>query len=189
MALDTSINRQYLIDVFPDLAKDIHFKILSDCTPVYNCIAWAMGYDDRWVDIYFAPGHWWPSGVARTSRPEALIAAFEAEGFEMSDNFMPEDGFSKVVLYKNENTGEWTHAARIVTSEIEYSKFGAAWDGLHSHNVLCNTASGQESQSYGVAYACMKRKEDVVLTKNETGKMIINEDNLAKLKARLGKLL
>lgn len=189
MAFDTPTNRKSLIDIFPDLAKDSNFKILSDCSYTYNCIAWAMGYDDRWVDVSTAPGHWWPSGVVKNLTPKALIAAFEAEGFELSDNCMPETGYSKVVLYKKADSEEWTHAARIITADIEYSKFGTAWDGQHSHNVLCNTSSGQEHQSYGVAYAYMKRGNTAEHRKCVTGKMTVNIDNLNKLIAQLGDIL
>lgn len=139
MALDTPINRQALIKVFPDLKNDLNFTILSDVTYVYNCIAWAMGYTDRWVDPYVVPGHWWPAGVARNLLSETLIEAFKSEGFELTDNYYPEEGCYKVVLYKKKDADQWTHAARVVTSEIEYSKFGEAWDGQHSHDVLCNT--------------------------------------------------
>lgn len=189
MALDTPINRQQLINIFPDLAGDANFKILSDCNPVYNCIAWAMGYDDRWVDPSNAivPWLWWPLGAERSYTPEALISAFKAEGFELSDNSTPEEGYSKVVLYKNPNTGKWTHAARIITADIEYSKFGQAWDGQHSHNVLCNTAKGQETQSYGIAYAYMKRKETAMPSSRMSGNMTVNLNNLTKLKAILRK--
>ena len=187
MALDTSINRQHLINVFPDLARDVNFKILSECSFLYNCIAWAMGYSDRWVDPYPGPGHWWPDGVIRSITPEALISAFKAEGFELSDNCLPEEGYSKVVLYKKKTAEEWTHATRIVTNDIEYSKFGPAWDGQHSHDVLCNTAIGQEHQSYGIAYAYMKRRLDFQSINTVSGKMTIDPNNLAKLKAKLAK--
>lgn len=185
MDFDTPRNRQSLIDVFPDLDGDGNFRILSDCTYTYNCIAWAMGYDDRWVDICSLPGHWWPRGVVRDTSPEALVSAFMAEGFEVSDNQMPEEGYSKVVLYKKEDREEWTHAARIVSPEVEYSKFGSAWDGQHSHDVLCKTAEGQKSQSYGVAYAYMKRKTAAVSPTSTEGKIIVDTANLSKLKALL----
>ncbi len=188
MALDTSINRQALIGVFPDLAQDINFKILSDCTYQYNCIAWAMGYTDRWVDILTdLPGHWWPLGVVKDMTPEALIEAFKAEGFELSDNCLPEKDYSKVVLYKNA-TGKWTHAARIITANVEHSKFGPAWDGQHSHNVLCNTTAGQEHQSYGIAYAYMKRQNTIMPTTSPAGKITVNLENLNKLKTKLSSL-
>lgn len=188
MALNTSINRTILANVFPDLANDANFRILSECTDVYNCIAWAMGYTDRWVDHFIGAGHWWPNGVARNTNPETLIAAFQAEGFEISENYLFEEGYSKVVLYKNTDKEEWTHAARIITSEIEYSKFGRAWDGQHSHNVLCRTSNGKEQQSYGVAYAYMKRKDATESKKAPIGGTIsIDVDNLAKLRALLKK--
>lgn len=187
MALNTSVNRSFLISVFPDLAGDTNFKILSDRTQEYNCIAWAMGYDDRWVDPYLVPGHWWPMGVERNLATESLIKAFQSEGFELSDNDMEEDGYAKVVLYKKENINEWTHAARIVSDEVEYSKFGNAWDGHHSHNVLCKTSKGQESLSYGVAYAYMRKRVDILPSKNISGKMTVDLNNLAKLRAMLGK--
>lgn len=187
MALDTPINRSMLIRVFPDLAGDANFKILSDRTQEYNCIAWAMGYTDRWVDPYTVPGHWWPNGVERNLSTESLIKAFRHEGFELSDNGNPEEGYSKIVLYKKENVDQWTHAARIVTEDVEYSKFGNAWDCHHSHNVLCNTSKGHEASSYGVTYAYMRKKKDELSTKIPGGNMTVDLSNLAKLRARLGK--
>jgi len=189
MALDTPINRYRLANVFPDLANDVNFKILSECTDEYNCIAWAMGYTDRWVDPYIGAGHWWPMGVDRNAKPETLVAAFQAEGFEISDDCNIEEGYSKVVLYKKRGVEEWTHAARIVTSDIEYSKFGRAWDGQHSHGVLCRTGIGNEHQSYGIAYAYMKRRDDYIKEKLKaiSGSISVNLENLAKLRAALGK--
>lgn len=188
MALDTSVNRSFLISVFPDLAKDDNFKILSECTPVYNCIAWAMGYNDRWVSPEFGVGYWWPDNVPRSMSPDALIEAFQSEGFEISDNSMVEEGYSKVVLYKNLAGDSWTHAARIVTDNVEYSKFGQSFDGQHSHSVLCKTSVGYEYQSYGNAYAYMKRpnyKKKLAII--PWGHISVNAENVAQLKTLLGK--
>lgn len=188
MALDTPVNRFKLMSVFPDLAKDVNFKILSECNPIYNCIAWVMGYDDRWVDHYNVAGHWWPNGVSRDSSPDSLIAAFQAEGFELSDNIIPEDGYSKVILYKNPANNEWTHAARVISKDVEYSKFGQSWDGQHSHDVLCNTGKGYEDSTYGIAYACMKRvKNNGGSGSVLHGTISVDLNNLAKLRAILGK--
>lgn len=187
MALNTAINRQTLIQVYPDLRNDPNFYILSPRTPVYNCIAWAMGYTDRWVEPCTKPGYWWPDGATWGYTAEALIEAFEAEGFEHAQHSYPEEGFSKVILYKNETTGAWTHASKVISDEIEYSKFGQSWDGHHSHGVLCNTERGYELCSYGVPYAYMKRR----IVTNErallSGKVSIDIDLFKKLKAKLGK--
>lgn len=185
MDLNSSINRLGLIKIFPDLKDDVNFRILSDCTPIYNCIAWAMGYEDRWVDIEQKPGHWWPDGVQRDLNPESLIEAFKAEGFELTSDFMPEDEYLKVVLYKNKHE-EWTHAARIVSAEIEHSKFGAMWDGQHSHDVLDRVGEGC-SFTYGVAYAYMKRKIEMPPSLLPTGKITLNQKGLNELKKLLRK--
>ena len=42
------------------LAQDVNFKLTSRATYDYNCIAFAMGVDDRWVDCADLPWHWWP---------------------------------------------------------------------------------------------------------------------------------
>ena len=157
--LNTQRNRDALSDVFPDLKNDVNFEILSPQTLKYNCIAWAMQFEDRWVDIFEYPGHWWPDGVEKTMSPSALIHAFEAVGFNLCDNNNWEDGFDKVVLYKKADEDQWTHAARIVSETTEHSKFGLSFDGTHSHNILCATGLGYENQSYGVAYAFMKRSK------------------------------
>ncbi len=165
--LNTQYNRDKLISVFPDLMDDVNFEILSPETPKYNCIAWAMQFEDRWVDVVDGPGFWWPNGVEKTMLPSDLIHAFEAVGFTLCANSHLEDGFDKVVLYKKEDSEEWTHAARIISDTMEYSKFGQSWDGTHSRGVLCKTGIGYENFSYGVPYAFMKRSKIYELPKEK----------------------
>lgn len=186
MVSNFEIGKQKLIQVFPDLRNDINFKILSPYNAFYNCIAWAMGYTDRWVDhnIYVA-GHWWPAGVELEGTTAALIHAFEAEGFVMADNNLPEDGYEKVALYKKRDSDEWTHASKILSENIEHSKFGQGWDGQHSHNVLCNTGIGYENNSYGEVFAYMKRFLPKVPTETQRGKVIVDKKLLEKLKSIL----
>lgn len=185
MALDSQVNRSFLISIFPDLANDGNFRILSEWTSVYNCIAWAMGYVDRWVAPINGPGYWWPDGAERTMKPEALVQAFKLEGFESTDNPSAEKGYSKVVLYQNLAGDQWTHAARIISKEIEYSKFGSSFDGQHSHNVLCRTGPGYENQSYGKVFAYMKRLDAHLPLTKPRGSISVDAANLAKLKALL----
>jgi predicted RNase H-like HicB family nuclease len=157
MDLNTEDNRNQLISVFPDLAHDKHFKVKSPETDTYNCIAWAMGYDNVWVvPVEEIPGYWWPVGATKGMALENLIEAFKFEGFEESDNALPEDGYDKVALYGND--GCWTHASKVVSPNVEHSKFGQSWDGEHSHGVLCKTSIGCERCSYGTVYTYMKRK-------------------------------
>lgn len=107
-----------------------------------------MGFNDRWVDTVVSPGHWWPDGVQRSTSLQALIDAFLAVGFEQTDNGLFEEGYDKVALFQKD--GEWTHASRIESDNVEYSKFGGSFDGLHSHNIFSDSIYGNE-------YAYMRR--------------------------------
>lgn len=150
MALNSEINRLELISHFSNLADDPNFIITSERTNVYNCIAWAMGMTDWWVDHNITiSGHWWPETAICTNSKDALISAFEALGFVLADSPMLEDGYDKVVLYGRGTS--WTHAARIVADGVEHSKFGTGWDGTHSSKMFHHTI-------YGDAYAFMKRE-------------------------------
>ena len=171
MDINTEENRKVLISYFPHLGRDLHYNLLSEETPVYNCIAWAMGFDDRWVDIVTSPGHWWPDGVQRSTSPQTLVDAFLAVGFEQSDNDMFEEGYDKVALYQN--NGEWTHASRIESNNVEYSKFGGSFDGVHSHNIFSGSIYGDE-------YAYLRRpiSKRGIEGKIPTGSVSINLGNL-----------
>ena len=187
MDLNSQINRDELINVFPKLKDDDNFEILSPSTSVYNCIAWAMQYDDRWVEPYVGPGCWWPKGVEQEMTSAALVHAFEAEGFVKTENRNPEEGFDKVVLYKKRDADEWTHAARILSETKEYSKFGQKWDGTHSAGVLEDTAKGLEDWSYGVAYAYMKREQSRHMPEKLSGTITVDDALLIAIKQKLKK--
>lgn len=163
MALDSKVNRDELIRYFPDLASDNHFHLLSDATRKYNCIGWAMGSDERWVTSAFGADYWWPDGVDRDSNQDSLVKAFEAVGFSICADSTLEAGFDKVALYARE--GQWTHAARIISDEEEYSKFGTGWDATHGHDVFDGT-------NYGSVFCYMKRPvADRHITKDMMGKI------------------
>ena len=141
--------RENLIGIFgKPLEDDKQFVVNSSDTFSYNCIAWAMGMDDRWVDHQLIPWHWWPSGVQRNNSKQALIDAFAALGFEETTNPSYEQGYEKVALYAKGD--EWSHAAKIIDSLKLHSKFGALNDAFHS---------GGDSLSirYGYIYAYMRR--------------------------------
>lgn len=162
MDYNTDSNRQVLIDIFGDsLERDPNFILLSPDIKMFNCIAYAMGLDDRWVDPSDIPWHWWPP-VQKDQNPNSLIKAFEYFGFEacgMDDTI--EDAYDKVALYQKDN--KWQHAARVVDNNKYHSKFGESYDGTHSNgNVLL--------LGYGVPYQIMRRlKNDAHLTDERKG--------------------
>ena len=181
MDFDIIANRRDLISIFPGLAGDDKFRITSPKTVSYNCIAWAMGFDARWVANTAFPGLdaqfrfvWWPDGVEVSQRPEALIAAFASLGFELTDNRGYEPGFDKAVLYSDGN--KWTHASRLLADDMEHSKFGALWDACHG----CDKFSGSD---YGTPYAYMRRPHNLKrhfleIHPARIGSVKVNEDRL-----------
>ena len=122
--------------------------MLDETTPVYNCIAWAMGYTDRWVGGLDPkllssgelppPGYYWPDKVPYSSSPDSLVSAFKAEGFEKTKNASYEKGYDKVALYRRRKrffcNYTWTHASRIVSDEVEHCKLGRSFNVAHSSN-------------------------------------------------------
>lgn len=163
MGYDTDSIRQNLITWFGDSLKhDAQFHVNSPETYSYNCIAWAMGMDDRWVDHHETiPWHWWPSGVQRNLSRQALVDAFIALGFEEATNPEFEAGYDKVALYAKGN--EWSHAAKIIDDIRYHSKFGASNDAFHS-------GGDTLMQGYGSIFTYMRRKcEDAHITDDIKG--------------------
>ena len=152
MAKYSEQDRRTVIGWFPNLQSDANFEITSDCTPAYNCIAWALGMNDVWVGLDHPSNYswaWWPEEVPCDERTESLIALFEYFGFEIADDSTPEEDYDKVALFADEEG--WTHAARVIDDNILHSKIGTAWDIHHSGG---NVFSDSE---YGSIYAYMKR--------------------------------
>lgn len=160
MVKDIAAANYWLKQWFPHLnRKNALFRVTSPRDESYNCIAWAMGLNDRWVDTDEASGHWWPvkySDVSSQKSKEGLIRAFQTMGFKECDNDNTEKHFDKVALYYNPITNEWTHAARVISPNEYHSKAGKAWDFHHGPgDALTNINS--PSISYGNVYTFMKR--------------------------------
>ncbi len=165
MDYNTDSNRKTLIDFFGvKLNADPNFKLTSAQTYRYNCIAYAMGMDDRWVDTLNVPWHWWPP-VKKDMSLDSLITAFEYLGFEACDmDDSIENGYDKVVLYQKND--EWQHAARVVEVNKYHSKFGESFDGTHSSGDVLEI-------EYGNPYQVMKRsREKAHLTEELKGDFV-----------------
>lgn len=164
MDYNTNSARQSLTrpDAFGDpLKNDINFILLSAETFQYNCIAFALGMEDRWVDPEEIPWHWWPP-VPKGESVDHLKEAFKYFGFEdCGSNDSVEELYDKIAIYELNNC--WTHAAKVISSEVYHSKFGASYDGRHSGgNVL--------QLRYGNVCAFMKRlKSKAHLTDDRKG--------------------
>jgi hypothetical protein len=110
---------------FPRLTPTNH-RMTSPATPAYNCIGWAAHDTARW----WQPGDYWPIAVPREECGiGALVAAFEAVGFESCDQDAIEPGYEKVALFGNNLF--YSHAARQLPGGRWTSKLGKAEDIEH----------------------------------------------------------
>ena len=139
--------KKELMRRFPNLKAGC-FRIASQPTLQYNCIAWAAGTNERWWE----PLRWayWPPGLVKSGGTvRHLVLAFEAVGFLTCANGDVELGFEKVAIYSD---GEgYTHAARQLENGRWASKLGDLED--IEHNSLNDVAGGD----YGAVVGFMRR--------------------------------
>jgi hypothetical protein len=116
--------------IFPSL-RNSSFRVTSQATRQYNCIAWAAGDTARWwwPDLGGDMGAFWPSGVPQEESLEAFAAAFATLGYAICSDELPEPGFEKVALFAE--AGMPTHAARQLPGGRWTSKLGLAEDIEH----------------------------------------------------------
>ena len=157
MAGNTQDERNFCISVFPDLAFDKSFKVTSDCNRLYNCIGFAIGYQDLWISTVRdnIPWFWWPDAAPYDDLQDSLVRTFEYFGFEVCNNDMPEEGYDKVALYAKD--GRWKHAARIIGSGVYHSKLGECFDIFHRDGDVLNLST-DPNNSYGTPFVFMRRK-------------------------------
>lgn len=159
MGKETDKIKTFLAKSFPGLKADKDFKITSDATPNYNCIAWAYQIDGRWMQPPNGYPHldgvtYWPEGATESTDIQSLVEAFKTKGYEKCDNECLEEGFMKVALYWNPDDNKWTHAARQHRDGTWTSKMGRMNDIQHGPPEVL------ESDTYGKVFCIMKRKVD-----------------------------
>lgn len=145
---------------FPNLRSDNYYKATSPRDFNYNCIAWAMRLNDRWVEPDLAAGRWWPYEYTNRKdeyTPNSLIKAFEAVGYKECNDSKRQFGYDKVALYRHTIDDRWTHAARIINEHEFHSKAGEIWDFHHDSDKYRLHNKYDIQKSYGEIYAYMKR--------------------------------
>ncbi len=137
---------------FPQLVDDNKAKITSGPTYDYNCIAWALVYDDRivWPHEKNLDGVSWPKHLPRNSSIENFIELFKYYGHEICDSTELEKNYRKVALYVDSEMN-CTHAARQKIDGLWTSKLGPQNDIAHSSPISL------EGEDYGKVYCIMKK--------------------------------
>ena len=124
------------------------YKVTSEDTRDYNCLAWAAGETDRVWNPNNLDDHW-PDGVPREQTLPAFIAAYATVGYVECDNCDLEHGYEKIAIYANQHGPQ--HAARQLGNGAWTSKLGTGWDIEHP------SLDGVECDAYGKPVAYMQR--------------------------------
>jgi hypothetical protein len=128
---------------FPNL-RSSGFRITSEATGEYNCIAWSVHDTENW----WWPNPlaaFWPEGVPLEETLPAFIEAFRTRGFVPCESFELEHGFEKIAIYVD-SQGTPTHAARQLSNGGWTSKLGPQEDIEHTLNGLTGPEYGQVAQ-------------------------------------------
>jgi hypothetical protein len=135
---------------FPHL-REAPYEITSPADPSYNCIAWAVGENERWW--WPSSQAFWPQGVSLRPTLDAFVEAFSYQGYERCGDSSLEDGWEKVVIYAREDQRP-THVARQLTDGKWTSKLGKDVDISHANlDCICGN-------KYGKPVVIMRRRRE-----------------------------
>lgn len=126
------------------------YRITSERTPLYNCIAFAAGEAHRW---WWPIGAYWPKQSPREETIDSFILAFRSLGYSPCDDGVLEEGFEKLAIYADEDETP-THMARQLPSGMWISKCGQLEDIEHE---TLEALSGFGSREYGAVIKFLKR--------------------------------
>ena len=139
-------NRESL---FPNLVPD-GYRVTSDETPEYNCVAWASEDSSRWW--WPSSDYYWPEQSPLEESLASFRSVFEAMGYQECATDDLEAGFEKVAIFVDEESFP-THVARQVENGNWTSKLCRWQDIEHqSTQALAGTAS-----IYGQVALLMRR--------------------------------
>ena len=133
-----------------------NYRITSEETAVYNCIAYAAHDADAWWwPVEGIPGVHWPEGVPCEETVEAFLAAYATLGFKPCADATHELGIEKIALYCDE-LGTPTHAARQLASGRWTSKLGE-WEDIEHHAPDVLESQSPDELGYGIVTTFLSR--------------------------------
>ena len=133
---------------WPNLNRG-EYRVTSEETPRYNCIAWAVGDSTVWWQPN--SGGYWPDGVPDEVSVNSLKILFEGVGYRECASDELEVGFEKVAIFVD-GDGLPTHVARQLSSGNWTSKLGH-WEDIE-HQSLRALAG---SPKYGTVALLLRR--------------------------------
>jgi hypothetical protein len=133
---------------WPGLAKT-PYRITSEHTGNYNCLAWASEETDRWWSPLPESDYYWPEGVPREVAVAAFVKAYETLGFAICEHGELEPNLEKLAIYATSD-GKPQHVARQLPSGLWTSKLGRLEDIEHE-------LDGLTGELYGTVQKFMQR--------------------------------
>ena len=109
----------------PNLSE---FNVTSERSEGYNCFAWALGDNSRWIDPT-ADYAQRTANVSNESPIDSVVELFRQAGYEVCSDDSLEVGHEKIAVYAKD--GEPTHAARQLGDGRWTSKLGKYEDIEH----------------------------------------------------------
>lgn len=111
---------------WPNLKENKNFIFKSIRTWDYNCIAWALGKEDDWIQFEYTI-----DGELRLDISlKKYIDYFLEQGFEICDNSLVELNIDKICIYADENN-VFTHVCLQMENGKWKSKMGNYEDIYH----------------------------------------------------------
>lgn len=135
----------------PRLARD-GYRLTSEPTPIYNCVAHAAGEAFRWWWPDPMGVSYWPDAAPREETLAAFVTAFETLGFQVCEQSQIKD-VPAIVIYADGSRVP-THVSRTGDAEWWSSKLGRHLD-------LDHALSGLEGDLYGMPMIYMRLQESV----------------------------
>lgn len=128
---------------FPNLTNE-SLQIKSRQTDDYNCVAWAVGIDDDWIQFKDEYGN-------LDVNLSTYIKYFQALGFSITEDRAFVNGIHRIAIYYV--SGEFKHVSFQLADGIWASKMGD-WEDIHHQ-----TLESLVGPSYGTELTIMQKKE------------------------------
>ena len=137
--------------MFPQLVEGVTFEFTSEVSYNYNCLSWALSYEDKYLED--GKGCYWPWKHISDSTVEGWVQVCEIHGFTtaITSDFQP--GYEKIAIFENEEGV--SHACRQNSVGKWKSKLGA-WGPDIDHHAL----ETLEEQYGKVVWLLQKRRPD-----------------------------
>jgi hypothetical protein len=140
---------ELLLSLFPNLTD---FRITSEDSYDYNCLAWVVGDTRQWWSPWPREDYYWPVGKPRFITVQSIMVAYQVYGYEECSDGKLETGYEKIAIYAKD--GEPTHAAKQLESGRWTSKLGELQDIEHG------APEELQGDQYGEIVTFMRRAKD-----------------------------